>query len=196
MYCWFDVIFANSLDVGFNSRVVFLFVGGSGPRRLSAWHSDRTPVFDRRTFLVPRSTLDLQLTGDHLCGWRISNRSLCSPGRAIGLLCVWEMVCVCPTCDSLNEMALGHHTEHGGSSWPYLGRVVRSRAWVKVHGQRKKNSHKGNILATHERYEARPLKAKSFNKYVRRRNTQMEMQAAALCAALWWVTLSMHRATY
>jgi len=32
---------------------------------LVAWHSGRTLVFDWRTF---RSVLDLQLTGDHLCG--------------------------------------------------------------------------------------------------------------------------------
>ena len=33
--------------------------------RLVAWHSGRTLVFDRQTF---RPALDLQLTGDHLCG--------------------------------------------------------------------------------------------------------------------------------
>jgi len=37
-------------------------------RRLVAWHSGRTLVFNWRTFPVLRS-LDLQLTGDHLCGY-------------------------------------------------------------------------------------------------------------------------------
>jgi len=32
---------------------------------LVAWHSGRTLVFDRRTFPVLRSTVDLQLTCDH-----------------------------------------------------------------------------------------------------------------------------------
>ena len=48
----------NTFSAGLNCVHVYLL--------LVTWHSGRTLVFDRRTFPCP--ALDLQLTGDHLCG--------------------------------------------------------------------------------------------------------------------------------